>query len=297
MALRRLDSELVRRNLAKSRAQAQALIAAGAVKVSGQVARKPATQIDTGAPVVVTEPPTDDYVSRGAHKLLGALDALGSQAPKIVGRRCLDAGASTGGFTDVLLRQGADSVVAVDVGYGQLAWRLRSDPKVQVLERTNIRYLEAEQVAPAPELVVGDLSFISLELIIPALLRCAPEADYLLMVKPQFEVGKSALGKGGVVRDPQQRADAVTKVAEFAASQGLVVWAIEASPLPGPAGNVEYFLAMSGGGDRTPILDLAAAAKSAVERGPHPEIGTLSVANAPAGNQSEPVAEQEGSES
>lgn len=273
MALRRLDSELVRRHLAKSRAHAQDLIHAGAVKLSGQVATKPATQVDMAAPIVVTEVQPDDYASRGAHKLLGALEALGDRAPQIAGMRCLDAGASTGGFTDVLLRRGAQSVVAVDVGYGQLAWRLRSDPRVEVLERTNIRYMEPPQVAPAPQIVVGDLSFISLELIIPALLRCAPDADYLLMVKPQFEVGKAALGKGGVVWDPQLRAQAVAGVAKFAAEQGLLVWAIEPSPLPGPAGNVEYFLAMSAKPGRTPLSDLDAAAADAVARGPHPAEG------------------------
>ena len=273
MALRRLDSELVRRGLARSRASARELVEAGRVRVSGQVARKVATQVDMAAPVLVTEAAHDEYVSRGAHKLLGALDQLGDDAPQIRGRRCLDAGASTGGFTDVLLRRGAESVVAVDVGYGQLAWSLRENPAVEVLERTNIRSLTPEMVAPAPQLVVGDLSFISLQLVIPPLLECAPDADFLLMVKPQFEVGKGQLGKGGVVRDPAQRAAAVESVARFATTQGLHVWAIEPSPLPGPAGNVEYFLAMSCDPARTPLPDLAEAAASAVERGPHPADG------------------------
>lgn len=272
MALRRLDSELVRRGLARSRGQAQALIEAARVKVNGNIAAKPSTQVDMAAPIVILESDhRDDYVSRGAHKLLGALDALGERAPAVQGRRCLDAGASTGGFTDVLLRRGAASVVAVDVGYGQIAWSLRQNPRVEVLERTNIRFLQPEQVAPAPTLVVGDLSFISLELIIPALLRCAPEADFLLMVKPQFEVGKDQLGSGGVVRDPGLRAAAVERVARFSTDQGLQVWAIEPSPLPGPAGNVEYFLAMSPRSPYPAIGDLGAAAISAVERGPHPE--------------------------
>ncbi|HEY4850052.1 MAG TPA: TlyA family RNA methyltransferase, partial [Streptosporangiaceae bacterium] len=161
----------------------------------------------------------------------------------VAGRRCLDAGASTGGFTDVLLRAGAAHVVAVDVGYGQLAWRLRSDPRVTVLDRVNVRQLRPEQVAPAPSLVTADLSFISLILVLPALTSCAsPDADFVLLVKPQFEVGKGRVGAGGVVRDPGLRAAAVAGVADAAAASGLGVAGIAASPLPGPAGNVEYFL-------------------------------------------------------
>lgn len=237
----RLDAELVRRGLARSRQQAAELVAAGRVSVRGQVAGKPATQVDPADPVVVTEASTGpDYVSRGAHKLVGALDAFGVDP---AGRRCLDAGASTGGFTDVLLRRGAAHVVAVDVGYGQLAWSLRSDERVTVLDRTNVRTLEPAAVAPAPGLVVGDLSFISLTLVLPALAACcAPDADLLLMVKPQFEVGRDRLGAGGVVRDPALRADAVVAVAEAARAAGLDVHGVVASPLPGPSGNVEYFL-------------------------------------------------------
>jgi 23S rRNA (cytidine1920-2'-O)/16S rRNA (cytidine1409-2'-O)-methyltransferase len=143
----------------------------------------------------------------------------------------------------VLLRAGAAHVVAVDVGYGQLAWSLRTDPRVTVLDRVNVRALEPAQVAPPPSLVVADLSFISLTLVLPALVGCcAPDADYVLMVKPQFEVGKDRVGAGGVVRDPEARADAVRTVAESAAGLGLGVRGITASPLPGPAGNVEYFI-------------------------------------------------------
>ncbi len=271
MTLRRLDAELVRRGLATSRPHAKELILAGLVKVDGGVSTKATTQVQTSAPIVVTEQEEARYVSRGAHKLLGALDALGQRAPRIEGRRCLDAGASTGGFTDVLLRKGAKSVVAVDVGYGQLAWVLRSDPRVENLERTNIRYLEPDQVGETPDLVVGDLSFISLELVLPALLKCAPGADFLLMVKPQFEVGKGLVGKNGVVWDPKLRADAVEKVARFSTDLGLKVWAVEPSPLPGPAGNVEYFLAMSDRAEVESIQDLKAAAWSAVEHGPSTE--------------------------
>ena len=191
MKLRRIDSELVRRGLAKSRATAAQMIEDGRVKLDGQIVLKPARQMDPAQAIVVEESDDPEYVSRGAHKLAGALDALGDKAPLIEGRRALDAGASTGGFTDVLLRRGAASVVAVDVGYGQLAWKLQSDPRVEVHDRTNVRTLDPASVAPAPELVVGDMSFISLTLVLPALVAAAaPHADFLLMVKPQFEIGK-----------------------------------------------------------------------------------------------------------
>jgi 23S rRNA (cytidine1920-2'-O)/16S rRNA (cytidine1409-2'-O)-methyltransferase len=240
----RLDSELVRRGLARSREQAADLISAGRVSVGGQTAAKPATQVTRDAPVIVAPEGQDgrpEYVSRGGHKLAGALAGLPDLV--VAGRRCLDAGASTGGFTDVLLRAGAAHVVAADVGYGQLAWSLRTDPRVTVLDRVNVRSLRPEQVAPAPSLAVGDLSFISLTLVLPALAECCePDADYVLMVKPQFEVGKDKVGAGGVVRDPASRADAVRSVAAAAAGLGLGVGGMIASPLPGPAGNVEYFL-------------------------------------------------------
>lgn len=237
----RLDAELVRRGLARSRQQAAELVVAGRVSVRGQVASKPATQVDLADPLVVAEAGAGpEYVSRGAHKLVGALDAFGVDP---AGRRCLDAGASTGGFTDVLLRRGASHVVAVDVGYGQLAWSLRSDDRVTVLDRTNIRTLEPEAVAPPPGLVVADLSFISLTLVLtPLRACCAPDADLLLMVKPQFEVGRDRLGAGGVVRDPALRAEAVVGVADAARAAGLDVHGVVASPLPGPSGNVEYFV-------------------------------------------------------
>ena len=239
----RLDAELVRRGLARSRDHAAELIAAGRVSVSGQTAAKAATQVGRDAPVTVAAPGdgAPEYVSRGGHKLAGALAAFTDLKPE--GKRCLDAGASTGGFTDVLLRAGAEHVIAADVGYGQLAWKLQTDERVTVLDRVNVRSLEPEQVAPPPELVVGDLSFISLTLVLPALAKCATaDADLVLMVKPQFEVGKDRVGSGGVVRDKDTRAEAVRHVAEAAAELGLGVRGITASPLPGPSGNVEYFL-------------------------------------------------------
>lgn len=248
MKLRRIDSELVRRHLARSRTHAQELIHDGRVKLDGQVVLKPARQMDPAQAIVITEGDAVDYASRGAYKLAGALDALGKSAPRIQGRRCLDAGASTGGFTDVLLRRGAQQVIAVDVGYGQLAWKLQSDPRVEVRDRTNIRTLTPADITPPVDLVVSDLSFISLTLVIPPLISVAtPDADYLLMVKPQFEIGKDRLGHGGVVRDPDQHVETVEKVAQCARSNGLDIYAVQASPLPGPSGNVEYFLAMRSG--------------------------------------------------
>jgi 23S rRNA (cytidine1920-2'-O)/16S rRNA (cytidine1409-2'-O)-methyltransferase len=260
----RLDAELVRRGLARSREQAAELIAAGRVEVGGTPAAKAATQVGGDAPIAVREADAGpEYVSRGGHKLAGALAAFTGLA--VAGRRCLDAGASTGGFTDVLLAAGAAQVVAADVGYGQLAWSLRTDPRVTVLDRVNVRSLEPEQVAPAPGVVTADLSFISLTLVLPALAACAaPDADFVLLVKPQFEVGKGKVGKGGVVRDPQLRASAVQAVAQAAAGLGLGVLGITASPLPGPSGNVEYFLWLRQG---APPLDEAQLA-GAVAAGP-----------------------------
>ncbi|MFE0879725.1 TlyA family RNA methyltransferase [Streptomyces smyrnaeus] len=252
MARRRLDAELVRRNLARSREHAGQLIAAGRVTVGGNVAAKPATQVETSAALVVKTDESDpDYVSRGGHKLAGALEAFMPRGLRVADRRALDAGASTGGFTDVLLRAGAGHVVAVDVGYGQLAWSLRSDSRVTVKDRTNVRELTLEDIGGEPvELVVGDLSFIPLGLVLPALLRCAvPEADLVLMVKPQFEVGRERLGSGGVVRSPQLRAEAVRTVAGHAAALGVGALGVTSSPLPGPSGNVEYFLWLRAGAD------------------------------------------------
>jgi 23S rRNA (cytidine1920-2'-O)/16S rRNA (cytidine1409-2'-O)-methyltransferase len=235
----RLDAELVRRGLARSREQAGELVAAGRVAVAGQPAAKPATQVARDAPITVEDSAEPGYVSRGGHKLAGALAAFGDLT--VAGRNCLDAGASTGGFTDVLLRAGAAHVVAADVGYGQLAWSLRTDPRVTVMDRVNVRTLE--RVTPVPDLVVADLSFISLTLVLPALVACArADADFVLLVKPQFEVGKGRVGAGGVVRETTDRSAAIKKVCTAAGQLGLGVQGVTASPLPGPAGNVEYFV-------------------------------------------------------
>jgi 23S rRNA (cytidine1920-2'-O)/16S rRNA (cytidine1409-2'-O)-methyltransferase len=260
----RLDAELVRRGLARSREQAAELVTAGLVKVSGQQAAKPATQVTRDAPITVSESAEQGYVSRGGYKLAGALEAFADLRP--AGRRCLDAGASTGGFTDVLLRAGAAHVVAADVGYGQLAWSLQTDPRVTVLDRVNVRELKPEQLGQErPDLVVGDLSFISLTLVLPALTECAaPGADFLLMVKPQFEVGKGRVGAGGVVRDTTARSDAVKSVCSAGGQLGLGVLGVTASPLPGPAGNVEYFVWFRAG---APPLD-ETELRRAIEEGP-----------------------------
>jgi 23S rRNA (cytidine1920-2'-O)/16S rRNA (cytidine1409-2'-O)-methyltransferase len=240
----RLDAELVRRGLARSREQAAALIGAGRVRVRGVPARKAAAMVDPADPVqVVGGDPADEYVSRGGHKLAGALSVFGPAGLKVAGRRCLDAGASTGGFTDVLLRAGAREVVAVDVGYGQLAWSLRNDARVRVFERTNVRTLTPDMIGGQVDLTVADLSFISLRLVLPVLADCTrPDGDLALMVKPQFEVGKERVGSRGVVRDPELRVEAVQQVVAKAEELGLGLVDVTASPLPGPNGNVEFFV-------------------------------------------------------
>lgn len=233
---------MVRRGLARSREQARELVQAGRVRVGGQVASKPATMVDDAAAVLVEQDADDPgYASRGAWKLAGALDRLGG--PEVAGRLCLDAGASTGGFTDVLLRRGARQVTCVDVGYGLLDWRLRTDERVTVIDRTNVRLLQPGDLPYAPDVIVADLSFISLTLVLPALTTCAAEgADLVPMVKPQFEVGREAVGAGGVVRDPEQHAWAVRRIADAAHHLGWGTRGVAASPLPGPSGNVEFFL-------------------------------------------------------
>ena len=236
----RVDAELVRRGLARSRQQAAELIDAGRVTINGMPAAKPATAVSMDASLTVDAGGERPWVSRGAHKLIGALGAFGIS---VAGTRCLDAGASTGGFTEVLLDRGAREVVAVDVGYGQLAWSLRSDDRVTVLERTNVRELTQAMVGGAVDRVVADLSFISLSTVLPALVACASDdADIVPMVKPQFEVGKDRVGAGGVVSDPKLRGGAVLAVAHRAAELNWHTVGVTASPLPGPSGNVEYFL-------------------------------------------------------
>lgn len=263
----RLDAELVRRGLARSREQAARAIADGRVSVRGRVAEKSATAVAPDDPLVVRPAEADDpgYASRGGHKLAAALSAFAGDGLTVSGRRCLDAGASTGGFTDVLLRAGAGEVVAVDVGYGQLDWRLRTDPRVRVHDRMNVRELTPDVIGGPVAVVVADLSFISLRLVLPALVGCAEsDGDLVLLVKPQFEVGRERLGRGGVVRDPRLREDAVRSVADAAQARGLGAAGVVASPLPGPAGNVEYLLWLRR--SAVPLAD--DALRRAVEEGP-----------------------------
>ncbi len=261
MTRRRLDAELVRRGLVSSREQGRAAIEGGRVSVSGVTATKAATQVDDAAPIELVAEPGSDFVSRGAHKLIGALEAFGLD---VRDANALDAGASTGGFTQVLLQRGARHVIAVDVGYGQLAWSLRSDDRVTVLERTNVRHLDAsrDELPYPPDLVVADLSFISLTAVLPALVTvAAPTANLVLMVKPQFEVGKERVGSG-VVTSPDLRCEAVARVVSAAQAEKLAIFGVAASPLPGPKGNVEYFLWMGKvGGDAAELSEHDGAMK------------------------------------
>jgi 23S rRNA (cytidine1920-2'-O)/16S rRNA (cytidine1409-2'-O)-methyltransferase len=253
---------MVRRGLARSRDHAVDLIESRSVLVAGIPASKPATQVDAETSILLAGE-RDDYVSRGGHKLAGALDTFSEI--QVSGKVALDAGASTGGFTDVLLKRGAAKVIAVDVGYGQLAWELRQDPRVVIHDRTNIRTINPELLGERVEIVVADLSFISLTLVMPALVSVTkPEADFLIMVKPQFEVGRENLGAGGVVRDPLLRKSAVLDVANSAYDMGLGTLGVVASPLPGPSGNVEYFLWLRRGAPVLSDQDL----ERAISRGP-----------------------------
>ncbi|HET8616777.1 MAG TPA: TlyA family RNA methyltransferase [Actinomycetales bacterium] len=242
----RLDSELVRRGLARARGHAAELVAAGRVLVDGRVAAKPSLAVGEDTRVEIVPGPGPDYVGRGAHKLAGVLDELEATHPPGVvadGLRCLDAGASTGGFTQVLLERGARQVLAVDVGHDQLAPALREDPRVLDLPGTSVRGLTASAIGGPVDLVVGDLSFISLTKVLDDLRRLVrPRGQLVLLVKPQFEVGRRRLGSGGVVRDPALRQQSVVEVCAAAIELGLGVRAVRASRWPGPSGNVEYFV-------------------------------------------------------
>jgi 23S rRNA (cytidine1920-2'-O)/16S rRNA (cytidine1409-2'-O)-methyltransferase len=254
---KRLDVLLVERGLAESRAQAQALVMAGQVPGFD----KPGTQVDEGLELSVTA--GRRYVSRGGEKLAHGLDALGVDP---AGLDCLDVGASTGGFTDVLLQRGARRVAAVDVGYGQLHPRLREDPRVAVLERTNVR--ELRELPFPPQLVVCDVSFISLRTALPpALALAAPRWEAVVLVKPQFEAGRAAVGKGGVVRDPAVRQRVLHELAEAALAWGADVAGVVDSGLPGPKGNREFFLHLRQSDRPTLPDDLDARIQQAVAEG------------------------------
>lgn len=271
----RTDTELVRRGLARSRRQAVALIDAGRVRMGGRLVTKPSTPVPDGTPVTVLADPDDPgYASRAGGKLAGALDALADDAAgrgllrAVDGGWCLDVGASTGGFTDVLLRRGARHVVALDVGHDQLVPTLREDARVTVVEGFNLRDLTPADLDRAPDVVVGDLSFISLTLVLGPLADVlSPRGHALLLVKPQFEVGRERLGSGGVVRDPGQHVEAVLSVVRAAAGHGLRACAVVPSPLPGPSGNREYFCwfrADDGGGADSAVSAAEPAARAAV---------------------------------
>ncbi|MQA82068.1 MAG: TlyA family rRNA (cytidine-2'-O)-methyltransferase [Streptosporangiales bacterium] len=249
----RLDLELVRRGLARSRRQAQDLVTAGRVSVGGHPATRPARAVPTGAAIDVSGDVGAAYASRAGAKLATALESFAGDGLDVAGRRALDAGASTGGFTDVLLRAGVTEVVAVDVGHGQFADALRDDPRVRVHERTNVRDLTPDAIGGPVALVVADLSFISLTLVLPALVGCCePGADLVLLVKPQFEVGRRALRSTGVVRSPRLRREAVDGVVAAAHELDLGVGGLVGSDLPGVRGNVEYLLWVRGGPDSVP---------------------------------------------
>lgn len=240
----RVDVELVRRGLARSREHAARLVLAGRVRADGRAVRKPAQRVGPAGELVVEgDQAGPEYASRAGHKLAGAFAAFGPAGLSVRSRRCLDVGSSTGGFTDVLLRAGARGVVCLDVGRGQLVPWLRDDPRTVVLEGRNVRDVTAADLGGEVDLVVADVSFISLVLVLPVVVDvAAPGADLVLMVKPQFEVGRGRLGAGGVVREPALHRDAVRRVVAAADGLGWGVQGVTRSPLPGPSGNVEYFL-------------------------------------------------------
>lgn len=235
----RLDQAVVAAGLAESRTRAQALILAGKVLIDGAPAHKAGQQVPPSANLTLKEP-DHGFVSRGGVKLAGALDTFNWDP---TGRTVLDVGASTGGFTDCLLQRGAAAVIALDVGYGQLAWSLRQDPRVTVLERTNIRHVDPTQLQPPPDSAVVDVSFISLKLIIPKLIALLPPAAPIIaLIKPQFEAGKAEVGKGGVIRDPNLRQRTIDSVVSFCSDAGCTIINTATSTLPGPKGNVEELL-------------------------------------------------------
>jgi 23S rRNA (cytidine1920-2'-O)/16S rRNA (cytidine1409-2'-O)-methyltransferase len=255
----RIDSLLSERGIFPSRSQAAASVLAGDVLLlpERRRARKPGELVREDVELEVT--PAPEFVSRGGIKLANALDAFGFD---VSGRDALDVGASTGGFTDCLLQRGAAHVVAVDVAYGALDWRLRSDERVTVIERRNARELSPEELPYAPEVIVVDVSFISLTKVLPTVLACAARTfDCLAMIKPQFEVGRGHVGKGGVVRDPAARRRALIDVGRAAGELGAAVVGYASSGLPGPKGNLETFIWVAEASRRHGIADLEAAAR------------------------------------
>jgi 23S rRNA (cytidine1920-2'-O)/16S rRNA (cytidine1409-2'-O)-methyltransferase len=260
MPKRRLDTLLAERGLFETRTRAAAAVMAGDVRVGDRPARKPGELVAPDVELAVADRP--EFVSRGGVKLANALDAFGLDP---TGRHALDVGASTGGFTDCLLQRGAAAVVALDVAYGELHWTLRNDPRVTVIERSNARALAPGELPFEPDLIVADVSFISLRKVLPAVLgAAAPRFDCLALVKPQFEVGRDGVGKGGVVRSAEDRRAALVETAGFARDElGAAVLGFASSGLPGPAGNRESFVWLAEGGRAGAIEDLEAAARKA----------------------------------
>lgn len=255
---KRLDALMAERGLFESRSRAAAAVMAGAVRVDGEPARKPGQMVGEDNEITVEKGP--DYVSRGGIKLANGLDALGVA---VEGRQALDVGASTGGFTDLILQRGAARVIALDVAYGELHWRLRQDPRVHVIERTNARGLTPGDLPYRPDLIVADVSFISLTKVLPAVLACAAdEFDCLAMVKPQFEAGRDRVGKGGVVRDAETRLETVVAVAEAARADGWSVMGFAPSDLPGPSGNRETFVWLAEPGRAGAVENIGSAARA-----------------------------------
>lgn len=260
MAKRRLDTLLAERGLYETRSRAAAAVMAGEVAIGrdGLRAEKPGQLVAEEAELVVDDRPR--FVSRGGVKLANALDATGVDP---AGRRCLDVGASTGGFTDCLLQRGAAAVIALDVAYGELHWRLRNDPRVTVVERTNARAIDPAALPHRPDLIAVDVSFISVAKVLPAVLACAADrCDCLALVKPQFEVGRERVGSGGVVRDADTRREALVAVGERVRELGAAVLGYASSGLPGPAGNRETFAWIAEAGRAGAVEDLEAAART-----------------------------------
>ena len=258
----RVDQKLVELGLAQSRERAKALIMEGVVLLDGVRVMKPGDPVREGQALTLKEDPIP-FVSRGGFKLDKALKVFPVDP---AGKVCIDCGASTGGFTDVLLQHGAARVYAVDVGYGQLAWKLRTDERVINLERTNLRYLSREQIPELMDLAVMDVSFISIRLILPVVKEfLKPGADYICLIKPQFEAGREEVGKKGVVRDPAVHEEVVRGIMEFASSIGFSVMGLDYSPIKGPEGNIEYICHLKNGTYPAPDLDPAAVVKASHE--------------------------------
>lgn len=261
MKKQRLDQLVFERGLTESRERARTSIMSGVVYVNGQKADKPGMAVDPAAEIELRGDALP-FVSRGGYKLDKALKVFPVDP---VGKICIDCGASTGGFTDVLLQHGAAKVYSVDVGYGQLAWKLRNDPRVINLERTNLRYVNREQIPEPLDLAVMDVSFISIRLVLPAVQKLLkPDADYICLIKPQFEAGREEVGKKGVVRDPAVHERVVNGILEFAPTLGFTVMGLDYSPIKGPEGNIEYICHLKNG-----IYDAAAPDVSAIVDASH----------------------------